>query len=216
MFSRIKKNKRNDQIVLPEAFQNIGRDIPEVPGLPKDAQWFGMRTERTSALLVCFPVSREASMPFDDPERIIREQHRDMSDNEGLIEVKNDVTKKGRRYVYEIFKHHMPSEDGLPRGNEYTLNINIEFEHTIQFINSSFSECGLTGERDAFGWEVYARANNNDMDKVMETWQEDPYDPDYKRGFLMNRSEQESFDELFPWHPLSEARRFMRFIAENN
>jgi len=216
MFSRLMKDKKDEHIIFPKEFQKINQKLPDDFGLPDNTLWLGMRTERTSAMLFCFPVSEKASMPFDDNERIIREQHRDMGENEGLIEVKNGLTKKGRKYVYNIFKHSMMSERGIPQGNEYTLNINIKFENSIQFINSSFAECGITGERDALGMIIYSKSNNIDIDKALETWQEDPYDLTYKKGFLMNRSEQEKYDEIFPWHPLSEARKFLRFIAENN
>ena len=215
-FSRHKNIEKDDHVIFPKEFRKINRKIPEDFGLPKDTLWLGMRTERTSAMLFCCPASREASMPFDDNDRIIREMHRDMRDNEGLIEVRNGLTKKGRKFVYIILKHSMISESGIPQGNEYTLNINIQFENSIQFINSSFSECGMTGERDAMWMIIYSKAKNIEMNKALDTWQEDPYDPAYKMGFLMNRSEHEKFDEMFPWHPLSEARRFMRFIAENN
>ena len=216
MFSQMKKNQMDDSIIFPKEFQKIAQKIPEDFGFPENTLWLGMRTERTSAMLFCCPATREASMPFDDNESIIREMHRDMRENEGLIEVKNGLTKKGRKYVYIIFKHSMVSDKGIPQGNEYTMNINIQFENSIHFINSSFVECGMTGERDAMGMEIYIRAKNIDIDKALETWQEDPYDPTYKKGFLMNRSEQKIFDKIFPWHPLSEARKFVRFIAENN
>ncbi len=216
MFSRMKNNQKDTNIIFPKEFQRINQKIPDEFGFSEDTLWLGMRTERTSAMLFCCAATREASMPFDDNDRIIRDIHRDMRENEGLIEVKNDLTKKGRKYVYIIFKNSMVSENGFPQGNEYSMNINIQFENSIQFINSSFAECGMTGERDAMGMEMYIRAKNIDIDKALETWQEDPYDPTYKKGFLMNRSEQDIFDEIFPWHPLSEARKFMRFIAENN
>lgn len=107
MFSQMKKNQMDDSIIFPKEFQKIVQKIPEDFGFPENTLWLGMRTERTSAMLFCCPATREASMPFDDNESIIREMHRDMRENEGLIEVKNGLTKKGRKYVYIIFKHSM-------------------------------------------------------------------------------------------------------------
>ena len=50
----------------------------------------------------------------------------------------------------------------------------------------------------------------------MERWTQDPYDPDYRKGFLMNRSEAQELDESFPEHPLSVARKLAEFIVTNN
>ena len=40
----------------------------------------------------------------------------------------------------------------------------------------------------------------------IEDWFADPYDPDFKEGTPMNKSEQEKYDAEFPEHPLSIAR----------
>lgn len=47
-------------------------------------------------------------------------------------------------------------------------------------------------------------------------WFKDPYDPDWKMGFLMNTSENRMFDDAFPEHPLSMLRSLVSFIADNN
>ena len=62
------------------------------------------------------------------------------------------------------------------------------------------------------------RSENPDeeLDELMERWMQDPYDPDYRKGFLMNRSEVRELDEMFPWHPLSVARKLAEFIVTNN
>lgn len=44
----------------------------------------------------------------------------------------------------------------------------------------------------------------------------DPYDENYKEGFLMNVSEDESMDEQFPDHPLSMLRKYVKWVIENN
>ena len=46
-------------------------------------------------------------------------------------------------------------------------------------------------------------------------WFKDPYDESYTKGVLMNLSEKEEFDEIFPNHPLTEARAFIDFILNN-
>jgi len=49
-----------------------------------------------------------------------------------------------------------------------------------------------------------------------EGWVADPYDPTYMQGALMNLSEKEEYDEAFPNHPLSQARKIVKFLIENN
>ena len=58
-------------------------------------------------------------------------------------------------------------------------------------------------------------ANKNGFDETVADWRFDPYDSDYKRGFLMNKSELEEYDELFPLHPLSMTREFVRTVLTN-
>ena len=185
-------------------------------GIPKEAVGYGMRTESASCLLIMYPVSEDISMPFDNPQWVIDEQHRIMGENEGLIEVRNGTTSKGHPYVYDIIKHRINPEDEIPSGVEYTLNINVRMENTIQFINGSFAEEGTTGMRDSVCFAMYSQGSDVPLDERMKNWCVDPYDPDYKKGFLMNLSEKEEFDEQFPWHPLSLARAFIRYIVDNN
>lgn len=73
----------------------------------------------------------------------------------------------------------------------------------------------MTGVRDATMYVVYQNAVSKDAQNV-RPWTYDPYDVEYKSGFLMNLSEQEELDDQFPTHPLSEARRFVKFFIENN
>ena len=46
-----------------------------------------------------------------------------------------------------------------------------------------------------------------------DDWCCDPYDIDYKNGCLMNRSEDEKYDAMFPMHPLAQARAFVYDIV---
>ena len=110
----------------------------------------------------------------------------------------------------------MVAENDLPRGVEYTLNINVRMDNSIQFINGSFAEEGMTGARDSIVLAMYSKAKNLSLEDTMKEWFRDPYDPEFKSGFLMNISEKPELDEQFPNHPLSEARALVKFIVENN
>ena len=52
--------------------------------------------------------------------------------------------------------------------------------------------------------------------EMMKMFFEDPYDSEYREGFLMNFSERDIFDERFPDHPLSIARKYVKWVLENN
>lgn len=212
----VRKKIKKESITLPPQYQKLKQKLPEDIGIPKNAVGYGMRTEAASCLLISCPVTEEASMPFDDPQSVIDELHRIMGDSEGVIEVKSGITSSGRSYTYEIIKHRFITEDGIPQGVEYTLNINIRMENTIQFIIGSFSEEGTTGLRDTICLELYARTKKTSYQEVMKDWFKDPYDPEYKKGFLMNLSERSEFDEKFPNHPLSQARALVDFLSKNN
>ena len=155
-------------------------------------------------------------MPFDDPQSVIDEQHNTMGENEGLIEVANGTTAAGKPYIYEIVKRSIMDGDGLSQGVEYTMNINVRMEKSIQFINGSFTEEGMTSVRDNMVLAMYSKEKNLSLGEAMNEWFRDPYDPEFKKGFLMNLSEKPEFDEQFPDHPLSEARTLVKYIVENN
>ena len=214
--ANLKKNSKNESLILPEKYQKLKQKFPEETGIPKNAVVYGMRTDAASGLLISFPVSEEDAMPFDDPQSVIDEQHNTMGENEGLIEVVNGTTAAGKSYIYEIVKQRVMDGDGLSQGVEYTLNINVRMEKSIQFINGSFTEEGMTGVRDNMVLAMYSKAQNISLGEAMSEWFRDPYDPEFKKGFLMNLSEKSEFDEQFPDHPLSEARTLVKYIVENN
>ena len=140
-----------------------------------------------------------------------------MDDNLGLIEVKAGQTAAGREYIYSIRKLRDETE-GIPKC-VYLLNFNIRFEKGIQFISGSFDEVGMTGIRDSLAYSMMRNEGGPLEGKEfgdLEGWCADPYDPNFKRGFLMNLSEDERLDEMFSTHPLSVARKFVRDIISLN
>ena len=210
----------NYQINLPEEFKKIDGPLPPNMGLPKEAAAFNAGNENFSAFILCFPVSPEASMPFNDTERIIDDLHSSMNDSQGIIEVMAGTCKNGGKYVYYLLKYKKPSLRRLPRGNGYLLYFNLQIGNTIQFINATFEEEGITGMRDSAVYSLFRqnkKQEGKDMsDNPFDGWFKDPYCEDYTKGFLMDLSEQSEFDEQFPQHPLSAARRFVAYVISNN
>lgn len=201
------------EIKLPKEYMLIEDLRPKEMGMPKDATGYQMVNEGSNGLVFCFNVKKEQSMSFNVDE-IIEYQHQMMQEYEGLIETNAGVTKAGNKYAYVIIKHPMTEKNGEFIGTEYTMNINVKLGEKMKLINTSFVEEGPTGMRDA---TVYALlSESGEVGSGFEGWQEDPYDKDYEYGFLMNMSEKREYDSMFPNHPLSEERKLLQYIIENN
>ena len=210
-----KKTSMTDEetIKIPPEYGKVDRKVPNIPEFMKDAAAYAMDTGSANCFLLSCAVPEDVAMPFDNPQWVIDEQHKNMGENEGIIEVKNGKTASGKPYIYIIIKHRFGEEVPVV---EYTLNINVRKERSIQFINSSFAEKGMTGLREAACLPVYAQAQHLGLDEAVKTWLQDPYDPDFKKGFLMNASEKADLDDQFPKHPLSAARSLVKYIIDNN
>ena len=211
----------NETIAIPESYSRIPPARLEEFQLPEGSTGYEIATENATGLVVCFPVSYEESMPLGSPDSLVDYLHSSMNENQGIIEVKNGKCSNGGRYVYYILKYRREQDD-LPDIVGYQLNFNFEVGNTVYFISGSFEEEGITGQRDSIGLMILLNAKEKagepaDMQTVLETeWFEDPYDLDYKQGFLMNRSESPEFDSVFPAHALSVARALVGFVIDNN
>ena len=145
-------------------------------------------------------------MPYEHPEEIIDGIHRTLDSNQALIEVKSGQTSNDQKIVHSIVK-----TPKTPSGVTYFVRANIFRKDSIFEIRATFEESGLTGQRDATIFEIARQQGVISMDDT-SNWMFDPYDPSLKRPYLMNLSEQEQFDEYFPEHPLSQARRFVNML----
>ena len=124
-----------------------------------------------------------------------------MEENEGLIEVKEGISEKGNHYIYLIRKEREGDAESFFASIAYTMQMCIAKNNRHLYVDSKFFEDGLSGGRDAAVFGVFRSENP---------------DPDYRKGFLMNRSEAQELDESFPEHPLSVARKLAEFIVTNN
>jgi ribosomal protein L37AE/L43A len=196
--------KGYQQQKVPNKFKRMGL-------FPDASLVYGVNSGEGSGLITFMTATEEASMSFDNPQKIINELHETLTDNQGLIEVNCGVTRSGHRYAYDIFKIG-DEEDELPIVS-WILNLNVERDDVILFVNASYREEGTTGARDTL---VYALLRNQGIldGEDMEGWTADPYDAEYKKGFLMNMSEKPEFDAMFPNHPLSMIRDFIKFVSE--
>ena len=163
------------------------------------------------ALVTFFETDKTKAMDFKDVNGLIKGIHENMTDKEGLIEVKAGTTKCGYDYIYSIVK-------GLrdDQGIFFYIRLNLKYKSEILEVRAVFEETGITGERAAI---VFQMAN---IEKLVEAtgdniigWSEDPYDKEYNKGALMNLADKEGIDGLFPDSPLSQAREFLYAVIED-
>ena len=204
---------------IPDDFRcKLNRPVPkELPGWGKRPYiGFGKGTFAMSGIMMSWPVTEQESLPLSDTKGLIQQFHDEMDDHQGLIAVKCGLTPKGNRYAYVIRKMYFADEQGNQEGpTDYELNFNIRINGKIHFINGSFQERDkVPGNRS--GMLYLMSLGSSELQLEAEAWDRDPYDSNREKGFLMNWTEDEKYDGLFPYHPLSEMRRFISYVVENN
>ena len=102
-----------------------------------------------------------------------------------------------------------------PSGVQYFMLLQIMYGHVVLNIKAFFDEKGMTGLRDTMVWEQLRREGIvSESDN--SAWTFDPYDSQINRSYLMNLSEQEKYDSLFPGHPLSVCRQLAKYVIEQS
>lgn len=192
---------------LPSYFQQI----KSMPDDPEGSSAFMTGADTFEAFAIQHPIPIEHAMPTNDDWTIINGIHNTVTESQALIEVKSGKTKCGNQYVYSIVKTKME-----PHGVQYTLVLHLLHDNkgTAEQFKAFFSEAGTTGVRDTVIHS--ALVNEGIIESEDPRWMRDPYDENIKDRFLMNLSELEQFDQNFPTHPLSVARRTIHGIVENN
>ncbi len=190
-------------IVMPEYYKLIDKSIIKTP---KNSLTFAYMQEGYSSVISAQMIDSKKGIPFDQIQSAIEEIHKSLREDQGLIEINNGVTVAGRKYLYYINKYRL--EDF--QGNGYHMNMEIEHGKKALCIDAFFEEAGTTGIRDAIVHSILE--GQGEIGHDLEGWSEDPYDPDFKEGFLMNQSEKEMYDEMFPDHPLTKCRQMRDFF----
>jgi hypothetical protein len=189
---------------LPEDYKVLGKSSVA----PMYCVNYGKKTSNCVSFMQSFPISARHTMDYYNIQKIISGIHQSLGENQALIEVKAGKTKNNRHYVYSIVK-----TKGEPSGVQYYMLMHIAYEKVAINVNGHFIEAGTTGIRDTTIWELERRkgiVSSTDNSK----WCFDPYDGTLKRPYLMNLSEKEEYDEMFPDHPLSQCRQFVKLITQ--
>lgn len=179
---------------------------------------YGARSANALCAIEIAATPLEAAMPYDDVQYVLDFCREDLGEKQGVVEIDTGRTKGGYRYIYSIVKSDVnESEDASFVVVVYTLNLNIDFRDFTLSLVGCFQEDGMSGIRDNTVLMLMADMSGKSLSEVMDSgWFKDPYDPDWKMGFLMNASEKRMFDDAFPEHPLSMLRNLVSFIADNN
>ncbi len=172
-------------------------------------QW--LNKEQTLALSINY-FEQKPDIPSITNIDIIRSYYRDQISkvNGGLIQV-DIVEIQNRKAIKTIFK--MPQK---PTGIVYLASLTIPFKNCSYVIKIQAPEIGITGIRDAFlADKLMSEVNLLSGVSASDNWSSDPYDKDYKKGTLMNKSEKAMYDSQFEDHPLTVARKRISEIEKN-
>lgn len=164
-----------------------------------------------SALIVLHFFDKEPDLPTAKDLDYLKKFYRNIAaaSNGGIIET-DIINLHNIPCVKTIIK--IPQQE---TGMAYIASITIPFENCSYVVKIQADEIGITGMRDALILDRLHKAGEVEIEEEnIKNWFEDPYDPDFRQGTLMNQSELEKFDPEFPEHPLSVARSLIRSTAE--
>ena len=191
---------------IPMNFQKLN----PMPGDPLNSVSYGRQTQACNCFVMLYPISNEKAMPYGNINEVINGIHEILDDNQGLIEVRSGITNNQKRYIYSIVKSKLE-----PSGMQYIMTMHIDMNNYTINIQSYFDEIGMTGLRDATVMNKMINDGKITPPNLVG-WFKDPYDETYKKGLLMNLSEDIEYDAMFSQHPLSELRSFVKYVIENN
>ncbi len=207
MFKFFKKKKKNKatlhSVILPDQGWNK---------ISEDSHIIRWVNPEQSVLIALHFFDKEPDLPTVKDIDYLKKFYRNIaaSSNGGTIET--DI----------IRIHDIPSVKTIIKipqqetGMTYVASITIPFENCSYVIRIQANEVGMTGLRDAIVAGRLIGDGEVEIDgENMNNWFQDPYDPDFKQGTPMNKSEWEKYDPEFPEHPLSIARSMIRSIAED-
>lgn len=169
-------------IKLPDEY----RKMQSMPDDPPGSQVYGVITNEAECWFIMEALSLDKAMPMDDNPLVISSIHHYMDERQGLIEVESGKTSNGHRFIYSIVKTVMEG-----RGVQYSVNLQVEYNRFVVTFRGPCAELGTAGGRDAVVYEMFMRSGSAGQ------WMEDPYDPTYKNGVLMNLSEKSSMTRIF-------------------
>ena len=183
---------------------------PNMPGTPDNAITLGKSTDAADCLLIAYPIGSTRYMIDSTNEGMINGLHSALGEDQGIVELDKGKTYDRHEYAYTIVKNKLG-----PKGTQYLLTFHILKDNVVYNVQGFFNEKGAFGSREGVVMTKLAGENKINI-STMDGWKVDPYNVNYKKGYLMNLSEKKDYDEMFPNHPLSEARKVLEYLIDEN
>ncbi len=151
------------EVAMPSWF----REMNPMPEDPPDSEVYGYETPEAGCFVMCRPIPPEHAMPYDAPQAVIDGIHRELGDDQGLIEVEGGRTGAGRRYLYSIVKTLNHSYGGV----QYCMTMHIEYPECAVQVQGFFDELGTTGVRDCMVYTLLSQEGTvRTTDEGIEGW----------------------------------------------
>ena len=94
---------------------------------PDNCLSYGKETDSCTSFIQLFAIDRMSAMEWGEDQTIIDGIHQSLAENQALIEVKSDKTRRGYHYVYSIVKTL-----NEPSGVQYFLLMQVLYGHAAQ------------------------------------------------------------------------------------
>lgn len=193
---------RGRSFTIPEYYQNVD----PMPDDPEESVPCMTGTDNAVCFMIAYPAEMSKSLPRTKDD-LIAGIRKYLGDNQGLIQVEAEED-----HVFSIVKSLME-----PGGVQYIFTYQKFYPDFILEINAFFEEAGIKGQRDSM---VYGLCSKQGIvgsgEDPFKGWACDPYDESIRQGKLMNLSEHEKYDAMFPGHPLSMCRELIRVLTGND
>ncbi|NES80681.1 MAG: hypothetical protein F6K10_04355 [Moorea sp. SIO2B7] len=102
-----------------------------------------------------------------------------------------------------------------PTGMSYIGSVTLPFKDFSFVMKYECPEHGMTGIRDTLIAVKIGDELEHTPNGIPIGWMKDPYDSEYDSNARYNLSAQEKYDELFPEHPLTRVRNYLRNLSSN-
>ena len=214
------KTKNNGKyIAIPSQYKEDKKLIEflcennAIPDFVSEPVGYAYQDDMCKALIVESSVPEETTLLAAGEEVVKKSVLSGISESQCLLEVRFGETKEKLPFAYSIVKVLSISKDGkTPRGISYTLNMNIKYPKYYGYINADFSECGMTGMRESL---VHLMIDGLIGKDNLKNEFYAPYKTKKKNAGI-HISEREAWDSFIPKHPLSQLRKMISFIIDNN
>lgn len=201
---RLFRRNKNDinSIQIPDFDWNLNENNKHIK------QW--VNSEQTMALSINYFDIKPDLSTIKNVENLRKGYREQIASVNGGIIVADVIKLNGFDVVKTIFK--IPQD---PTGVTYIGSFTIPFENCSYVVKIQAPEYSPTGMRDSVvGMELLNQDQISVGENGYEGWAKDPYDADFKKGSLMNLSEDKKYDQKFPNHPLTQLRIHMDKLSK--